>query len=274
MIKPALSKFPPSFLLLQQEGFLISSCLSTGLTELRNAYIHNKGAFYTALFNLSIGFERLFKVIVIIDHMLSNSLSVPNKKQLQAYGHNIIDLYDTCEAIGNKRQSTIPCRTSLDAIHQDLLQFFNNFARTTRYHNLDALSASQNGLDPLSHWERIILAILDSDVPQKQQDKVLARANMVANSIDGVTFTLMHGLDQSPLTTVEALALPGLHNQAARFAVLRVINLLSPIRDLLGVLGHEAYGFNTPVPPFPQMQEFFQWLCNDRQYVLRKKKWP
>ncbi len=87
--------FPPSFLLLQQEGHLISSCLTNGLTELRAANVHNKGAFYSALFNLSVGIERLLKAIVIIEHMLNNNLSVPNKRQLKRYGHNIVELYDT-----------------------------------------------------------------------------------------------------------------------------------------------------------------------------------
>lgn len=274
MRKPVLPNFPPSFLLLQQEGYLISSCLGTGLTELRDAHVHNKGAFYTALFNLSIGLERLLKAIVIIDHMLNNALSVPTKKQLQAYGHNIVELYDTCEKIGNRRQSPVRGRSNLDAIDQDLLLLLRDFASTTRYHNLDALSASQNGLDPLAHWGQIILAILGSDVRQRQKEKILTQANVVADAIGSVTLTLMHGLDQSPLTTAEALALPGLHDQAARFAVLRMVGLLCPLRDLLGAVSREAYGLGTPVPPFPQMQEFLEWLWNDRDYVLRKKRWP
>ena len=97
---------------------------------------------------------------------------------------------------------------------------------------------------------------------------------MVANAIDDVTITLMRGLDQSPLTTTEALALPGLHDQAVRFAVLRIVGLLSPIRNLLGTVSSEAYRLGTHVPPVPKMQEFLEWLWDDRKYVLRKKKWP
>lgn len=274
MSQPNLPRFPPSFILLQQEGYLISSCLSTGLTELRNAHVHNKGAFYTALFNLSVGFERLLKAIVIIDHMLNHSLTVPSKKQLQAYGHNIIELYDTCESISAKRQSIVPGRSKLNSIDQELLQLLSDFARTTRYHNLDSLSASQSGLDPLAHWGRLILAILSEDVPENQKNTILAQANVVANAIDDITVTIMNGLDQQPLTTSDALSLPGLHDQAARFAVLRIVNILSPVRDLLATVSREVYDFGDSVPPFPQMHEFLQWLWDDRQYVLRKKKWP
>jgi hypothetical protein len=268
-----MPNFPPSFLLLQQEGYLISSSLSTGLTELRAAHVHNKGAFYTSLLNLSVGFERLLKAIVIIDHMLDNGLGVPTKKQLQARGHNIVELYGECEVLGQKYQSRIPKRAQLDAIDQELLQLLSDFARVTRYHNLDALSSAQSGTDPLAKWGQIVLDILGHDVPQKQKDKILSEADVVAQAIGGMTITLMHGLDQSPLSTTEALSLPGLHKQAVRFAVLRLIQILSPIRDLLSVVSRKAYGLG-PVPAFPQMHEFLQWLWDDRQYVLRKKKWP
>ena len=48
------------------------------------------------------------------------------------------------------------------------------------------------------------------------------------------------------------------------------------VKDLsFQIMPGEAYGLvGVSVPPFPQMQEFLEWLWNDRQYVLRKKKWP
>ncbi|WP_167352700.1 hypothetical protein [Marinobacter adhaerens] len=269
----SMPKFPPSFLLLQQEGYLISSSLTNGLTELRSAHVHNKGAFYTSLFNLSVGFERLLKAIVIIDHMLNHQLAVPTKKQLQVRGHNIVDLYDECERIGLNRNSPILGRPQLDAIDNEFLQLLSDFARVTRYHNLDALSASHTSPDPLVRLNQLIVAILAQDVPKSQKDKILKQAGIIVNQIDDITFTLMHGLDQRPLSTSDALSLPGLHEQSARFAVLRIIKLLAPLRDLLAEVSHGAYG-QGPVPAFPQMQEFLEWLWDDRQYVLRKRKWP
>ena len=85
---PHRPDFPESFLLLQQEGYLISSCLSNGLTELRAANVHNKGAFYSSLFNISVGTERLLKAIIIIDHMLRNDLAPPTRRELKGYGLN------------------------------------------------------------------------------------------------------------------------------------------------------------------------------------------
>jgi hypothetical protein len=84
---------------------------------------------------------------------------------------------------------------------------------------------------------------------------------------------MMQGLNKKPLTTEEALALPGLHDEATKYAVLHLIEMLSPIRDLISELSHSAYdGFSQP--PFPQMQGFLEWIWDDRQHVLGKRKWP
>lgn len=267
------SQFPPSFLLLQQEGHLISSCLATGLTQLRSANVHNKGAFYSALFNLSVGMERLLKAIIIIDFMLKNQQSVPTKKQLRSYGHGITKLYDECVKISANHGNQLPARTLLGDVNQELLEILSNFAQTTRYHNLDALSGQQIGVDPLEHWNKIVLLILQQDVSETKRNKILGQAEMLADAIGDISLTIMQGLDKTSLSTEKALALPGLHDQAVKYAVLHLITMLSTIRDLIGELSHLAYGLNIP-PPFPQMQEFLNWIWDDRQYVLRKKKWP
>jgi len=268
------NSFPPSFLLLQQEGHLISSSLALGLTELRTANVHNKGAFYSSLLNLSVGMERLMKAIIIMQHMLNNNLSVPTKKQLKSYGHNIIELYDECVKISISNSVSLPDRDLLNNTSQEILVLLSDFAQTTRYHNLDSLSAQQTGKDPLEHWGEVIILILKQDVTKRQRDKVLGQAKMVASVIDDKTITTMQGLNKQSLTTEEALALPGLHDQAVKYAVLHIINMLSPFRDLISTLSHLSYGLGVSQPPFPQMQEFLEWIWNDRQYVLRKRKWP
>lgn len=267
-------KFPESFLLLQQEGYLIKSCLTYGLTNLRNAHVHNKGDFYSALFNLSIGIERLLKAILIIDYMLQNNLSSPSKKQLKGYGHRIINLYNSVVIIANREGVAVADFDSLDTINQNILNLLSNFAQSTRYHNLDSLDSGRLSKDPLSHWEEIISEILGEDVSEKQRTRVLSKAGIIAKLIKNKSIVLMHGLDQKPLTHESAFFLPGLHGLAVKHAVLRLVSILYPLRELVSALCHKTYSLDLPNPPIPQMQEFLEWLWDDRQYVLRKKIWP
>lgn len=189
------ANYPPSFLLLQQEGHLISSCLALGLTELRAANVHNKGAFYSSLLNISVGMERLMKAIIIMQHMLNNDLLAPTKNQLKNYGHNIIELYDECVKISISNKVKLPNRRSLNNTNQKLLELLSDFAQTTRYHNLDALSTQQAGKDPLEHWGKIMLLILEQDVTKQQRGKILK----TASNIDDMTMTIMQGLNKCPV---------------------------------------------------------------------------
>jgi hypothetical protein len=266
--------FPTSFLLLQQEGYLIRACLATGLTELRGAHVHNKGGFYAALFNLAVGTERMLKATIIIDHMLKNRLSVPTRRQLKDYGHDIHGLYNSCIAIASAEPRKLQPLTDLDANTREIVRLLSDFAQRTRYHNLDALSSSSNAKDPLAHWNEILLAILKSDVSSRRTKKIVATSAASASAMSDSTMTVMHGLDRQALTTEQALTLPHLHDEAIKYAVLYLMKFLSPIRDLISDLSHKGYTLGLPVPPFPQMQEFLDWISNDRAYVLRKRRWP
>jgi hypothetical protein len=164
--------------------------------------------------------------------------------------------------------------TDLNASTREIVGLLNDFAQTTRYHNLDALSSASSGKDPLAHWNEILLAILRSDVSSRRTKKIVATAAATASAISDSTTTLMHGFDRQALTTEQALALPGLHDEAIKHAVLYLMKFLSPIRDLISDLSHKAYTLGIPVPPFPQMQEFLDWISDDRAYVLRKRRWP
>ncbi len=65
-----MKSFSPTWFLLQQEGLLAQACLCNGLTALRHANLGAaKGRFYSAFFELSIGFERTLKLILILDRI-------------------------------------------------------------------------------------------------------------------------------------------------------------------------------------------------------------
>jgi len=73
--------FSATWFLLEQEGLLARACLCNGLTALRRANLGGKkGLFYLAFFELSIGFERMFKLVLIIDHMAQHKLAPPPSK--------------------------------------------------------------------------------------------------------------------------------------------------------------------------------------------------
>jgi hypothetical protein len=159
-----------SFRLLQQEGFLIHSCLTAGLTALRGAGPDDrKGQYYTAFFQLSIGLERLMKVIVVLNHMARHQLAPPAPDTLKGVGHDLLTLF---EAI----RSDIDIHTGFgllqniarDSTEYALLEFLAEFAKRTRYYNLDALAASRPSRDPLAAYNAVFLRIVSDDLDRRQ----------------------------------------------------------------------------------------------------------
>ncbi|WBG62201.1 hypothetical protein [Pseudomonas citronellolis] len=261
-----------SYVLLEQEGHLISSCLSVGLTALRKAHVLNKGEFYIALFNLSVGLERLMKATVIVDCLVSTG-NAPTKAQLKNYGHDIRGLYGACVALGAKYGANIEPLGSLSVIDQNILQVLNDFAHTTRYHNLDGLSGAAKYTDPLECWNAVLFRIIEKDVSPRTISKTIVVAEAMAGAIKDKTLVSMTDLNKNSMSLEQVLAVPGLHDQAVRYAVLRLINIISPIRDLIAERSSVAfYGDFGSLSPL--MGEFLEWLWNDRGYVLRKKRWP
>lgn len=94
-----MTAFSPTWFLLEQEGLLAQSCLCNGLTALRRTNLGDKkGLFYSAFFELSIGFERVLKLILILDHMARNKLIPPGSKTVEAYGHKLRTLFDAAKS--------------------------------------------------------------------------------------------------------------------------------------------------------------------------------
>ena len=196
---------------------------------------------------------------------------------MKKYSHDIEKLYNRAVAISNQINEKIPEKDELHKIDKKILEFLSIFAKTTRYYNLNALSSMPKEECPLTHWNFIIMMIVENDLTKKQRERILTTAEMICDKIDDITATTMQGLDKKPLSTHAMVALPELHRLSAKFAMLRIFNILYPLKKLIRSLSYNAYNYQD-ITHFPQMHEFIEWIPpTDREwrsYVLRKRKWP
>ncbi len=158
--------------LLTLEGYLLQGCLKTGLNSLQQGHVGNKGAYYTAFLQLSIGIERLLKVILLIDHMARNDLAMPAIKTFKGYGHDLNKLYDAVKSLPDPSPNPLVA-IELDSIPAKLVEFLAKFAKNTRYHNLDSLVGESTATDPLAEWHVIVLTIFHEDIPQASKKATL-----------------------------------------------------------------------------------------------------
>jgi hypothetical protein len=62
------------------------------------------------------------------------------------------------------------------------------------------------------------------------------------------------------------------------FALGDLVTLIAALRDVIDSLCDSAWAVNraaqSGATEVPDMKEFFQFACADRQYVMRKRQWP
>lgn len=181
-----------SFRLLQQEGYLFRSCLTRGLTALRNANDSAKGNFYVAFFQLSIGLERLLKSAVVVHYMANNNLTLPSSGTLKALGHRLLDLFSHVSQLPLPEINPL---SELDtgSISFEILTVLEQFARSTRYFNLDSLSAAPINTDPLRDYDRVIQRILSENVRSKKVSGLAAQRAALAKAVSGMSIAIDPG---------------------------------------------------------------------------------
>ncbi len=278
----AMPDFSPSFRLFQQEGYLVRGCLTTGLTALRDAPFKEKGQYYTAFFQLSMGFERLMKLILILDHMAEHTSAVPSRSVLKNYGgktgHDLVELVKSICSHSPRSSDDLLETIKSGSLAFDLINFLTDFGNGARYYNLDALSSEKPPDDPLSRWNRIVQRILAEDFDARHQDRVRRSSAALAEEIKDFTIARGFDLEGRPVSLEQMLPLSRLHQMAAPRAVLHLMGILVQLKALLEEACNRAQRVNQQAQStgatIPYLIEFFDFVTDERHVVLRKKRWP
>ena len=97
--------FPPEWHTLGREAELAAEQLAIGVTALGRANHTQKGLYHQAFFALSIGFERLAKLILVAEYAVENNGEWMTDQTLKSIGHDISALLDACDPISAKHLS-------------------------------------------------------------------------------------------------------------------------------------------------------------------------
>lgn len=111
------------------------------------------GSFYRFLFNISIGLERLGKLIIVCDFFTDHG-EFPLDRDLRRAGHDLVGVFEAVQRI-RERRSTVSrfCGSPDNRIHKGMIEVFSDFATGTRYYNLDFLVGSNRiGEKPETSW--------------------------------------------------------------------------------------------------------------------------
>lgn len=238
---------------LANEAALTASLLANGLNALRKASLYNKGLYYQAFFSLSIGMERLLKMIVIQQYRVEQEGDFPTDMNLRQLGHDLIKLFARTGIV-------------LDGhpLHPKIVAFLNDFAKKSRYYNIDSmLNNNVQYEDPLAAWYLLSQDILDT-VPKR---KTISHKQEFAAMLDAVSIVRYYNLQGEMITDSMGLLEEWETREAIQsYSVQYVFEIITKLVSEVRRLERKKY-------LMPVLSEFFSlyhpyW----KPYEIRQKK--
>lgn len=274
--------FSATWFLLEQEGLLAQACLCNGLTALRRANLGDKkGLFYSAFFELSIGFERVLKLVLILDHMARNKLVPPDSKTVEDFGHKLRSLFDATKAVCATHGVTALASIQADSLPIIILGFLDDFAHPGgRYSNINKLTGHkhQTMADPIVQWGEIANQVMQTLATPKERERAQLNGQMASVAFGGAAASLISDMNQQQLGVAQLHVRASELDTAAKHAIFALVTLIAALRDVIDTLCDRAWAANHSgkggLAEVPDMKEFFQFAWADRRYVMRKRQWP
>lgn len=276
MFKWRIRMLGDSFNQFMVESYLVSSSICGGLTALRKCSPHDKGSFYSSFFQLSVGMERLFKIVFILNHMIENDLEKPDFKTLKKLSHNIYELHTHCSTYGGKLLPNFDWKLNWQ---QDLiLTMLSDFADTSRYYNLDKIvKGKKQSIDPLSLWNEIINSCFRKHISDKRKEKLEHDLNIWAEKNKAFGYTWNKGLDGYILSQIDEYILTWKVRNVSPYIVMEIIDMLQPYYHLVSTLKdcvdeiELEKGIKDPLVPY--IHEILVFLLAPKKLALSRKRW-
>ncbi len=145
------------WLSIRKECRLARELLGSGINSLRSAnYADGEGHYYNAFFGLSIGLERLAKLILITDHIIQNDGVLPPPQTTRNYGHKLTNLLKRVNDISIERGLELTCPCLGNNISIKIVSCLHSFATAGegRYFNFSSLFNPnfEPDLEPIKKW--------------------------------------------------------------------------------------------------------------------------
>lgn len=267
----------PQHQAIQREAQLAAEQVAHGVTVLGKANFAEQGLYSQAFFSLSIGFERIGKLVYIANHALNNEGRFPTDADLKReFGHDISKLFCECKKINvNLKSQFEMSNDELNEIHIIIVRFLSDFAKSLRYYNLNFLSdTSSSQLDPIGRWRNeIVSRIFRKHYTNKMVTEDERKARRTGSVIGENSFILHSDEHGSNINTSYDLALASIRaERAQKFSRFYVLQLARWFSRILNKLAHIC-AYERRFGCFLGLEEPFAIFLNDDASFKSRKTW-
>jgi len=270
----------PEWHSLGREAALVRHLVGSGATALGKAnYADQMGEYYTAFFGLSVGLERLAKLILVADFAITNNGKMPEQKEVRKFGHNLIDLAAAVDEIVNKRNLGLRYMRPNSPISVKILECLDAFAdaRKGRYANIASLdNPNLSNEEPIKKWwDEVAEAILQQHYYGKSaQKRVEANAEIIDSMMSPNTMVLHTDESGRTMQDVKSASIrTGQTEIVQKFGRYHALTIVRWLSSVLAEIGHIAcYRYN--IEGFFGINEYFYSYMVDDSFLKTRKIWP
>lgn len=270
----------PEWHALGREASLVRHLIGSGATAIGRAnYADKMGEYYTAFFGLSVGLERLSKLILVAHYAIDNQGKMPDEKIVRKFGHKLIDLANEVECISEKMQLSLNYSRPTQDIPQKILECLDSFAdaRRGRYANFASLdNPNLTTNEPINKWwGEVAECILKKHYYGKAaQRRVEGRAELIDAMISPFTMVIQTNESGHTMQDVESASIRAGQNAIVqkwgRYHSLAIARWLSTV---LSELSHTAF-YTHGIDGFFGLNEYFYSYTVDDSFLKTRKVWP
>lgn len=270
----------PEWHAVRREASLVRHLIGSGVTALGRAnYADQMGEYYTAFFGLSVGLERLAKLILVVDDAILNEGDMPEEGIVRKYGHELKNLIDAVETLSARHELELEYARPTCAINHAIIVCLDAFAdaQRGRYANFGSLgdpNLSQE--EPIRKWwDNVAEAILEEHYyGTPMQTRVEARARSVDSDISsisrGLHFNETGDMMQDVLSASIRTGQVDVVQRYGRYYTLITVRWLS---EVLSDLCHAAC-YSHGIDAFFGVWECLQTYRVDDRFLKKRKVWP
>ncbi|WP_417686385.1 hypothetical protein [Pseudidiomarina gelatinasegens] len=270
----------PEWHALGREAALVRHLIGSGATALGKAnYADQIGEYYNAFFGLSVGLERLAKLILVADYAIANGGKMPNEKEIRKFGHNLLRLTNAVDSIVLDQGLALTYSRPTTEVSSKIIDCLDAFAdaRRGRYANFVSLDDPNfSREEPIGKWwNEVAEVILKQYYYGKfRQKRVEARAEIMDMLMSPISIICHTDENQNSMQDVRSASIrTGQTEIVQRFGRYNALVIARWLSEVFSVISFKAC-YQHGVRGFFGIDEYFYTYTVDDQLLKSRKKWP
>lgn len=275
-----LSDVPVEWHYIRQEAMLVRHLIGDGVTALGRAYYGEKGMgqYYLSFFSLSVGLERLMKLIVVADKAIDCSGPLLADDWVSKFQHKLVKLIKHTDHISKSRKLQLTYPRPNNEIANAIIYNFDAFADAQfgRYSNYKCIqNKSSHNDDPIKKWWNEVGELILKNYYHNKGDKYHAEriARNITHAIGSGTNLVIYDENKNILPDDSSIIIwlikVRIVQKWARYHTLSIVRWISNVYTEL--LKNSSYHEHQKI--FDESWNFFNDFMVEDSYLKRKEIW-